>query len=162
MRRIVMGVLLAGLALAGSCKAEVSCGKKRESVQSALEPKLEELLGVPVEAIVCPKSSGKQGDTMVCTTTAEGVPFSIDVSFDSDNHFQLATRGIVVGSAAEKAVARRLEEAQLVATKVDCGAKVRAIVVSDSFTCAATVGSEVKTVRVTMNDDSGSVNMTLE
>ena len=43
MRRIVMGVLLAGLALAGSCKAEVSCGKKRESVQSALEPKLEEL-----------------------------------------------------------------------------------------------------------------------
>ncbi len=162
MRRIVMGVLLVGLALAGSCQAEVSCGKKKQTVQSVVRPKISEILGAQIDAVECPRSSGKKGDTMVCTSSIDGAPFSIDVSFDADDHIQMNPRGLIRGDKAESFVASQIEQTQHVVAKVDCGPRFRAIVIGESFTCTATVGSETRTARLTMNDDSGNISMTME
>ena len=149
------------------CQFQASCGKKLHMgrAQDFVSSALEALSGQRPDSVTCPGSVKIEASTTFeCTARFGDIEATAVVRQDDDqgNVSLVASRGILFANAAEEMIAKGIGERANVHATADCGARVRAAVPGETFTCQVkdargTSGS----VEVSVKDTDGNVQWRL-
>jgi hypothetical protein len=157
-------------ALAAGLLAVAACGDRPGYDRDAVESYLVESQGATfapsgtVEKATCPAGLElREGMRFTCRLTVSGarVPYRVRLTHVHDDRVSVTASpdGVLVsGTKLTEAVRGRLPKASA-AADVDCGGPYFVAAVGDTVDCTLVLGGQEKPIKVTVEDESGSVSV---
>lgn len=165
MRRLPLTVVLV---LFAGCQFSASCGGKNLNVKKAeefLSTTLEREVGTKPDSVTCPGPVKLEKDKeSECTAKygAATAKISLVQHNDEGGVTVKGVTGILIASSLERQISDKFGKKLNAHLTVECGERVRAAVVGESFTCVAKDAKGASgTIAVTVEDVSGKVRFEL-
>lgn len=164
------GHLLRGAALAAGLLTLAACGDRPGYDRDAVESYLVETQGAAfapagtIEGATCPKGLDlREGMRFTCQLAVSGaqVPYRVRLTHVRDERMavQAAPAGVLMsGTKLTEAVRGSLPKTSAAAA-VDCGGPFFVAAVGDTISCRLVLGGQEKPIKVTVEDESGSVSV---
>ena len=157
-------VLSAGWLLLGGCEFHASCGGRTLNVDNA-EALVARAVATQLGAeptVSCPKKvKVEKGGRFDCKVTIDGVDgvATIEQKDDQTNVEVVQVTGLLLTGKLENAIVERLQSQSGARVEADCGPRVRAAVVGETFRCHARDDRGVTLdVEVKVKDTAGNVD----